>query len=245
MNSGGFAFAATLWGVTPQAQNTGSSSSLTTTGSPKSGLERFLTPICRGNPIWIGAPWTRYRDVTCIARMASAGRNGRIETTSFPENRGVGLVSIEVTVHRHVQALFVMPDPQPSLNESLLEGEGAADRERHQIIPPERQKIGRFLSNDSVPEHLILRSIRPDVHIDAQRRKDWIARIGDGEDRAWLGVHLAEQQELAGPVSRQNCQICLHAARGETRRLPRITAAANSARGASRDRWGTRGRNGI
>ena len=48
---------ATAWGVTPQAQNTGTSPSLISLLSPKSGLSTSLIPITDGSPIWTGAPW--------------------------------------------------------------------------------------------------------------------------------------------------------------------------------------------
>ena len=57
-------------GVTPHAQNTGISSTRTSTGSPKSGSSRSAMPSSTGSPTWTGAPCTDgYRAVT---RTASA-----------------------------------------------------------------------------------------------------------------------------------------------------------------------------
>ena len=58
MTKGGLDAMTALWGVTPQAQNTGTSPGFTTTGSPKSVLFRSEMPITAGSPICTGAPWT-------------------------------------------------------------------------------------------------------------------------------------------------------------------------------------------
>ena len=46
------------WGVTPQAQNTGTSPSRMSTGSPNSGCAMSRTPMAAGSPMWMGAPCT-------------------------------------------------------------------------------------------------------------------------------------------------------------------------------------------
>src|SRR5215470_16532518 len=97
MQNSGFTVATTDCGVTPQAQNTGISSSLTGTASPQSGLAMSLMPISSGLPICTGAPCTAgKRVVIWMARMASAGFIGRIETTMGPWNGPAGAVAIEV-----------------------------------------------------------------------------------------------------------------------------------------------------
>src|SRR5215467_2730464 len=97
MQNSGFTVATTDCGVTPQAQNTGSSSSLTGTASPQSGLVMSLMPISSGLPMCTGAPCTAgNRVVIWMARMASAGFIGRIDTTTGPWNGPAGVVAIEV-----------------------------------------------------------------------------------------------------------------------------------------------------
>src|ERR1700704_4007949 len=97
MQNSGFTVATTDCGVTPQAQNTGISSSLTGTASPQPGFIGSATPIISGLPIWTGAPCTAgKRVVIWMARMASAGFSGRIETTMGPWNGPAGMVAIEV-----------------------------------------------------------------------------------------------------------------------------------------------------
>ena len=54
-------------------------------------------PISSGRPMCTGAPCTPgKREVICTARIASAGRNERIDTTSGPWNGPAGSVRIEV-----------------------------------------------------------------------------------------------------------------------------------------------------
>ena len=52
----GFALITTAWGVTPQAQKTGTSPGLKSTASPKSGRAISAIPIAAGSPMWIGVP---------------------------------------------------------------------------------------------------------------------------------------------------------------------------------------------
>src|SRR5262245_32627912 len=97
MQNSGLAVATTDCGVTPQAQNTGNSLSLTGTASPQSGLARSAMPISSGLPRCTGAPCTDgKRVVIWTARMASAGVIGRIDTTMGPRNGPAGVVAIDV-----------------------------------------------------------------------------------------------------------------------------------------------------
>lgn len=74
-----------FWAVTPQAWNTGNSSSLMSTASPKSGFITSLIPIEAGHPTQIGAPWAWGNlDVISISFVISKALMGFIETTKFP-----------------------------------------------------------------------------------------------------------------------------------------------------------------
>src|ERR671916_666229 len=78
-------------GVTPQAQNTGTSPSANSTGSPKSGAPRSAMPRASGTPTCTGAPCTCcIRAVTCTAAATSSPGPGRIDTTSGPDSRPAG-----------------------------------------------------------------------------------------------------------------------------------------------------------
>src|SRR5580698_10637684 len=97
MQNSGRTSAITDCGVTPQAQNTGISSSRTGTASPQVGLAISEIPIISGLPRCTGAPWTDgKRVVTWTARIAFAGVIGRIETTSLPWNGPAGVQSTDV-----------------------------------------------------------------------------------------------------------------------------------------------------
>ena len=73
----GFACITTACGVTPHAQNTGTSPGLKSTGSPKSGRVMSAMPIAAGSPMWTGVPWALgKRAQMVVARIASAGVSG-------------------------------------------------------------------------------------------------------------------------------------------------------------------------
>src|SRR5579864_9228241 len=86
IENGGLADWIAECGVTPQAQNTGSSSGATSVvPMPRYGFARSSMPMSDGAPRCTGAPCTRgKRDVTCTARIAFAGVIGRIDTMSLP-----------------------------------------------------------------------------------------------------------------------------------------------------------------
>src|SRR5262245_51059531 len=89
--NGGRETITTVCGVTPHAQNTGTSSGPTGTGSPKSGRDRSVMPSADGSPTCTGAPCTAgYRPVISTASGTSDSGIGRIDTTSGPLNRPAG-----------------------------------------------------------------------------------------------------------------------------------------------------------
>src|SRR3984893_5611794 len=105
MQKSGLTAMITDCGVTPQAQNTGISSSCTGTASPQSGLPMSLIPIISGLPRCTGAPCTDgKRVVICTARMALAGVIGRIDTTNRPLDGPAGVVAIDVRYIGTVQS---------------------------------------------------------------------------------------------------------------------------------------------
>jgi len=85
-------------GVTPQAQNTGTSPSCSATGSPYSG--RSSEPSSRepGSPTCTGAPCTAgIRPLIATAAATISAGIGRIETTIGPERRPAGRQARRVT----------------------------------------------------------------------------------------------------------------------------------------------------
>src|SRR5262249_61201164 len=72
-------------GVTPRAQNTGTSPGRNGGASPQSGLAMSLTPIAAGSPTWTGAPWAFGNRALAVTALASWLLGiGRIETTIGP-----------------------------------------------------------------------------------------------------------------------------------------------------------------
>src|SRR3990172_5101120 len=93
----GLEASATAWGVTPQAQNTGTSPGRMPTKSPQSGLVTSAMPMADGSPMCTGAPWAlgkRAEAVTAL-EIIEVGM-GRMETTMGPWKRPAGLQAIEV-----------------------------------------------------------------------------------------------------------------------------------------------------
>ncbi len=73
------------WGVQPQAQKTGTSPGLMSTGSPMSGLFTSAMPMRDGSPMWTGDPWTAgKRPVHRTALGTWAAGMGRMLTTMGP-----------------------------------------------------------------------------------------------------------------------------------------------------------------
>ena len=72
-----------------------------------------------------------------MARIASAGLNGRIDTTIGPANGPAGAGDVGA-VHRHVALALDVADRHAVLQQRLLEGERAADDEGDQIVAPVR-----------------------------------------------------------------------------------------------------------
>ena len=115
MQKSGFTVATTDCGVTPQAQNTGSSSAVHLQRVAVVRLHDVLDADHLGKPTWTGAPCTAgNRVVIWMARIASAGFSGRIDTTSGPWNGPAGAVAIEVRYIGTVRALVMWRNSMPS-----------------------------------------------------------------------------------------------------------------------------------
>src|SRR5213078_3442494 len=95
--NGGREASATACGVTPQAQNTGTSPGLNACASPQSGLAMSLTPIAAGSPMCTGAPWAFGKRALAVTAFESCVDGiGRIETTIGPWNTPAGRHGVDV-----------------------------------------------------------------------------------------------------------------------------------------------------
>ena len=121
-----------------------------------------------------------------------------------------------------------MPQLDAPLNERLLEGEGAAEHESDEIAAPMAADVGRLVDELAVAEHTVARQIGADVEVVGKRRQAKIAGRRSREQRARLGIELAEAQEVAGDVAGQNGEIALHVTRSDAGGLALETACAGS-----------------
>src|SRR6266511_5690171 len=88
---------ATACGVTPQAQNTGTSFGRIPTKSPQSGLVTSAMPMAGGSPMWIGAPWALGNRAEAVTAFESIEVGmGRMETTIGQWKRPAGRHAMEV-----------------------------------------------------------------------------------------------------------------------------------------------------
>src|SRR4051794_40003141 len=105
-----------------------------------------------------------------------------------------------------------------------------------------REQIGRLLDHLTIAPDAIARHVGADVEISAKRRDVRITRIGHADDRARLGVELAEAVEGAGMLLRQDCQIALDETISDTSRAPALAGAIIETRPMARKKLGPGGR---
>ena len=165
------------------------------------------SPMCTGAPCTLGK-----RDVICTARIASAGLNARMVTTSGPLNGPAGDGLDIGHVHRRDVVALEKFQPHPRLLQRLLERERAAEREGHEVVAPIRADVGHFLDEFTVAENVVARDVGADVEIVGERGQARIAGIRAGDQRAGPRIALAIEQEILGPGARQDADIGLHEA---------------------------------
>src|SRR5271163_964924 len=102
-------------------------------------------PSAPGSPRWIGAPCiVGKRALMSVARSASAGEKGRIETTRAPPKGPTASVAVGA-IHRDVALLLDVAQRHAGVAQRVLEREGAADDEGYKVLPPERCNLLRLL----------------------------------------------------------------------------------------------------
>ena len=106
------------------------------------------------------------------------------------------------------------------LDQRLLEGERAAQHEGDQIVAPVAADIGRLVDQLAAAKHAVARHVGADVEVLAERGKPEVAGRGGRQQRARLGIELAEAQEIARQAHRQDGEVALHVARRNARGLP-------------------------
>ena len=114
-----------------------------------------------------------------MARIASAGRNGRIDTTSGPWNGPAAFGRDAVRYIGTLRRALTCRSGMPSATQRLLERERAADHEGDEVVAPARRDVGRLLDEHAVAPDAVARQVGADVEIGAERRQARIARLGD------------------------------------------------------------------
>jgi hypothetical protein len=143
-----------------------------------------------------------------MARIESAGHRHDKRATEYPgrDARHVG------TEHRHIAAAGDVPHLDSGGDERFLERKGTANREAHQIVPPDVADIAGFLYQLAVPPYAVARQVGSDVQILAECGKSRVARLGDGEQGARTRVRLCEADKIVRQRARQDNEIRLHQA---------------------------------
>src|SRR5881398_2690921 len=94
---GGLLARATACGVTPHAQNTGTSPGRNGCASPQSGFAMSLMPSAAGSPMCTGAPCAPGKRALAVTALDSCADGiGRIETTIGPWKPPAGRHAVDV-----------------------------------------------------------------------------------------------------------------------------------------------------
>jgi hypothetical protein len=102
-----------------------------------------------------------------------------------------------------------VPQVDAGIQQRPLEGERAAEQERHEIVPPVRRHVGDLVREHAVLVDPVARNVRAEIR--ARRDADglWRADVGDFDQRARSRIALAEQQEVVrlsrGSTARLAC----------------------------------------
>ena len=129
-------------------------------------------------------------------------------------------------VHRHVARKRDVAHRHVGGEQRLFERERTAEHEADQIVAPDALDVARLVDQRAVAPHAIARDVGADIEVGGERRNRGIARLRYAEQRARLRIGLAEAQEILRVIMRQDRQIALHVAVGETggRRIERAGA---------------------
>ena len=117
-------------------------------------------------------------------------------------------------VHRHIDALLDLPDGNVRLQQRSLKGKAAPDQEADKILPFFKiaHNIGRFLCQHTVFVDAVARNIAGDIAARRKPGKAALPGISHLQQRAGLGVALAEQKEIPCQRLRQYNKVALRIA---------------------------------
>ena len=172
-----------------------------------------LMPIGSGSPRCTGAPCTEgNREVICIARIASAGFIGRIDTTIGPWNTPAGTHGMLVRYIGTLQLQAMWRTSMPSSSSASSNENEQPMREAHQVVAPDMADVVRFLDQFAVAPDAIAWHVGADIKILAESRE---MRIDPASDTAstgqGFGLAWANRRKSCASA-RQDDQVGLHIA---------------------------------
>src|SRR5215210_2480825 len=131
-------------------------------------------------------------------------------------------------VHGNVLALIQVCEAQSRVEQSFLEGEAAADQERHQIVLPVRRYLRRLVDALAVLVHPIFRNVGPQIRIGSHHRRSGGAHVRDLQNRTGFWVPDTELQEVEGVFLRQYYEVRLHVPARDATGRPGVFAATDA-----------------
>src|SRR5215467_16126264 len=111
--------------------------------------------------------------------------------------------------HRHHGAALQVSHADPRLDEGVLEGEAAAEEERHEVVPPEVSDVAVLLKQLALAVDAVARHIGAKICTGRGAGRLWVARWRDLNDRTGRGVAGTEGGELDGRLLRKNDHVGL------------------------------------
>ncbi len=153
-------------------------------------------------------------------------RRDRAHRNDHATREGAGRPGVDRgPVHGNRPIRFYMIEPQTRFDERALEGEGAAEREGDEILPPKIHEIRPGLDQRAMMIDVIGGDVPPHIDVAAERAEQRIAGIGDANQRTRFGVALAVTHEVQTVLGRQDHQIGLEPATSEPSGMALIAVA--------------------
>ena len=205
-------------GVTPQAQNTGISSSPIGTAIAPVGLGDVLdADHVRLAEMHRRAVHGRKSRRDLHGADGVGGRHRPHRHHQRPAERAGRRRRNRRAVHRHGAIAGHVAQLDAAFEQRLFEGKRAADGEGDEIVAPPAHQVARLVDHRAVAPDPVARQVGADIEVLGQGRQPPIARRADADQRTRLWIELAEAQKILGQRARQDGEIGLH----ETRRQPR------------------------
>mmetsp|Transcript_36215 Transcript_36215/g.67530 ORF Transcript_36215/g.67530 Transcript_36215/m.67530 type:complete len:271 (-) Transcript_36215:151-963(-) len=152
-------------------------------------LRRVAQVYWRAVDAGVFARYGRGFDCVCCSQRPHAHYEVSTEATGATTSN-VGLE------HGYIRGLLNMPDGDLVTHQGLLEGKGAPNYERNQVVPPQRSYIAHFGSHDSFLKDSVFGNVGPDIAISRQSSARELTWLEDLQQRTRLGVALAEQKKV-------------------------------------------------